>query len=350
MDNLTNLNLSTISDINIKELLLDFEQSLINAYNNIVEDATYAEERYNSILEDTFYNMKYGYSINLKKALDMMSDFDNSPTIGQLMDIHIQNNTDAYSASFSIEMGPMLQEMQELPPIKEMEEYLQSTYQQELNNIELTVNEFWDPEKMDADQLFDVESLWESARDITYEWQDKINRDNKIKGWLNEARGLIVNKGLISSSEKDYDYTFMGIPLDNKTNTNSFHYTTKTGLTFQDYHTDMFRMVLIDIFNQIYNYNGGYLNDAEVDTINTLLNMYAKLIVVNSKAFGSKFATIVSNSDKQWYARAISSVLKSPNQIHLDHDKYSYITTKTTPEDFIKILDGNIKRWSLSFK
>jgi hypothetical protein len=112
----------------------------------------------------------------------------------------------------------------------------------------------------------------------------------------------------------------------------------------------MFSTVLIDIFDRIYDYNGGYLNEAEVEAINKLLNMYAKLIVVHSKAWGSKFATIVSNADKSWYTRAVSSVLNSSTQLHLDHGEHNYINAKTTKEEFRKILNGTIRKWSLSFK
>lgn len=350
MNNSTLLNLSTISDINIKELMVNFEQELINAYRYIVDDAKFAEQKYNNVLEEAFGLNKKDYAMNLKEALNITSDFKNAPTTGQIADIRVQNNTDAFSASFSIELGPMLEQMEDLPPIKELQNYLTSTYQKKLEQIDININQFWDPTATDDNPLWSEEQLWDAANEATADWQYEINSDPKIKGWINEARGLLLNDFLKSSDEQDYDYEFLGIPLDNKTNTNSFHYTTKTGLSFSDYNADMFSPILIDIFDNIYDYNGGYLNDAEVESINTLLNMYAKLIVVSSKAWGSKFATIVSNADKSWYTRAVSSVLNSPDHMHLDHGMYSYVNANTTKEEFRKILNGKIKKWSLSFK
>lgn len=350
MNNSTLLNLSTISDIEIKNLMLEFEQELIKAYNYLVDNAEYAEQKYNDILEEAFGVNKGSYVMNLKEALNMTSNFYNAPSIGKLNDIRVQNKADGFSASFNIELGPMLEEMEDLPPIEELKSYLASTYQEKLSQIDLNVNQFWNPVELDDNPLWSEEQMWKAADEITADWQWEINSDPKIKGWISEARGLLANDFLKSSDAQDYDYEFLGIPLDNKTNTNSFHYTTKTGLSFSDYNADMFSTVLIDIFDKIYDYNGGYLNEAEVESINKLLNMYAKLIVVHSKAWGSKFATIVSNADKSWYTRAVSSVLNSSTQLYLDHGTYDYINIKTTKEEFRKILNGTIRKWSLSFK
>ena len=167
MNNSTLLNLSTISDIEIKILMLELEQELIKAYNYLVDNAEYAEQKYNDILEEAFGVNKGSYVMNLKEALNMTSNFYKAPTIGKLNDIKVQNKTDGFSASFNIELGPMLEEMEDLPPIEELKSYLASTYQEKLSQIDINVNQFWDPAEIDDNPLWSEEQLWKATDEIT---------------------------------------------------------------------------------------------------------------------------------------------------------------------------------------
>ena len=344
------LNLTTISDLSIINLIESFEQDLIQAYMDLASRAQMEEEDYNDILKNIFGFSSKNYAYNLREALNMTSQFTGNNTKTDLVQIGVSHDADSYSAEFRVTLDSPIATIKNSATYAELENYLMKKYQEKLYNLEININsERYADLNEEDNPLIKVEAMWDDLDDISESWAAEMRNDNKVLGWLSEIRGLHINNSLVSVNNPNYDYDFFGIPLDNKTNTKSFHYTTRNKLSFNDY-PGVFKELLIDIFTKTYNYNGGFLNQAEIETMNSLLNAYAKLIAISSKAIDSKYATIVSNATDTWYTQAVSSILNTPNRITNSGGFYNYVTETTTPDAFQALLDKTIGRWDLSYK